>query len=191
LLTAIFTLIFMPILPLASIIDNLQEVGTQTGFNFQQFIAQCIAFTSLSVILWIFAGKPVRTILEQRRKTIEESMANAAQIKKELADAASARLGILQKANEQAHGIISDAEKAAAVRTEQLAREATRQAEDIVKKAHEAAVLDRDRLLAELKHQVGALVVQTTAKVTGKVLTNDDQTRLNSETLQQLSATNN
>ena len=178
-------------LPLADIVQNLENAGEMTGWNTQQFFSQCFAVTVLFVVLYIFAWKPVRTILEQRRKTIEESMANAAQIKKELAEAESARLAVLQKANEQAHAIISDAEKAAGVRAEQLAREATRQAEDIVKKAHEAAILDRDRLLAELKHQVGALVVQTTAKVTGKVLSNDDQTRLNSETLQQLSATNN
>lgn len=178
-------------LPLADIIQNLKNAGDLTGWNTQQFFSQCFAVTVLFTVLYIFAWKPVRTILEQRRNAIEEAMTNADRIKKELADAESARRGIIQKANEQANAIIVEAEKTAGIRTEQLARDATRQAEEIVKKAHEAAVLDRDRLLAELKHQVGALVVQTTAKVTGKVLTNDDQTRLNSETLQQLSATNN
>jgi F-type H+-transporting ATPase subunit b len=157
----------------------------------QQFIAQCIAFTVLSIVLWKFAWKPVRTILEQRRTAIEESMANAEQIKKELADAEAARLKIIQKANEQAAAIIAEAEKSAAVRGEQRTQEAARQAEEIVKKAHEAAVLDRDRLLAELKRQVGALVIQTTEKVAGKVLTAEDQARLNAETQRQLSAPNN
>jgi F-type H+-transporting ATPase subunit b len=182
---------FIPPLPLASIVDNLKSVLTGAGFNPQQFFAQCIAFTVLSLVLWKFAWKPVRTILEQRRTTIEEAMANAEKMKQKLAEAEAARLAILQKANEQATGIIAEAEKTAAIRGEQLAREATRQAEDIVKKAHEASVLDRDRLLAELKQHVGSLVVQTTEKVTGKVLTPDDQNRLNSETLRQLSATNN
>ena len=74
---------------------------------------------------------------------------------------------------------------------EQRAKEATRQAEDIVKNAHEAAVLDRNRLMAELKTHLGELVIQTTQKVTGKVLNADDQSRLNSETLSQLDARNN
>lgn len=181
----------MPTLPLASIIDNLQVVGTQTGFNLPQFIAQCIAFTVLSVVLWIFAWKPVRTILEERRKTIEESMANADKIKSQLADAEATRLSIIQKANEKANLIIAEAEKSAAIVTEQRAKEATRQAEDIIKNAHEAAVLDRNRLMAELKRQVGELVIQTTQKVAGKVLTADDQARLNNETLRQLGANNN
>ncbi len=180
-----------PTLPLANIIDNLQDAGTLTGWNSQQFIAQCCAVTVLFVVLWAFAWKPVRTILEQRRKTIEDAMANSEKIKKELADAETSRLAIIQKANDKATAIIAEAEKAAVARGEQRTREATRQAEEIIKKAHEAAALDRDRLFAELKGQVGALVVQTTEKIAGKVLTADDQTRLNAETLHQLSASNN
>ena len=181
----------IPNLPLANIIDNLQAAGTNTGWNTQQFIAQCVCITVLFVVLWIFAWKPVRTILEERRKKIEEAMANAEKIKKELADAEATRLSIIHKANEQANLIISEAEKSAAAITEQRAKEATRQAEDIVKNAHEASVLDRNRLMEELRRHVGELVIQTTEKVAGKVLTPEDQARLNTETLRQLGANNN
>ena len=53
-------------------------------------------------------------------------------------------------------------------------------------RAHEATERDRARMLAELKREVGRLVVQTTASVTGKVLTADDQRRLAEETARQL-----
>jgi F-type H+-transporting ATPase subunit b len=185
---------FIPHLPLADLIDiknNFENVGTQTGFTLQQFIAQCIAVTVLFIVLWQFGWKPVRTILEERRKTIEDAMANAEKIKKELADAEATRLSIIQKANDQANHIIAEAEKSAAAITEQRAKEATRQAEDIIKNAHEATVLDRNRLMEELKRHVGELVIQTTEKVAGKVLTAEDQARLNSETLRQLGANNN
>ncbi len=52
-------------------------------------------------------------------------------------------------------------------------------------------MLDHDRLLAELKQHVGELVIQTTEKVAGKVLTPADQERLNRETVAQLDARNN
>jgi len=178
-------------LPLANIIDNLHAAGDNTGWNSGQFIAQCVGVTILFVVLWLFAWKPVRTILEERRKKIEDAMANSEKIKKELADAEATRLSIIQKANEQATRIIAEAEKSAAAVTEQRAKEATRQAEGIVKTAHEAAVLDRNRLMEELKRQIGNLVIQTTEKVTGKVLTADDQARLNSETVRQVEARNN
>ena len=112
-------------------------------------------------------------------------------IKQELADAESTRLSIIQKANEQANAIIAEAQRSANIRAERRAREAAAQADDIIRKAHEAAVLDRDRLLAELKRHVGSLVIQTTEKVTGKVLTPDDQARLNSETVREINAANN
>jgi F-type H+-transporting ATPase subunit b len=41
-------------------------------------------------------------------------------------------------------------------------------------------------MLAELKREVGQLVLRTTASVTGKVLTSDDQRRLSEETARQL-----
>ena len=43
-------------------------------------------------------------------------------------------------------------------------------------------------MLADLRREVGRLVVETTAKVTGKVLTLDDQKRLAEETNKELAA---
>ena len=172
-------------------IQNLQEIGAKTGFSYQHLLSQIIAFLIVAGILQKFAFKHVREILEQRRKTIEEAMANAEQIKKELADAETTRLDIIHKAGEQANRIIAEAEKSAAIIAEQRAKEATRQAEDIIKNAHEASVLDRDRLMEELKRHLGELVIQTTEKVAGKILTAEDQARLNTETLRQLGAGNN
>jgi F-type H+-transporting ATPase subunit b len=47
---------------------------------------------------------------------------------------------------------------------------------------------ERDRLMVEMKKELGRLVVDTTAKVTGKVLTPDDQQRLSEETARQVAA---
>jgi F-type H+-transporting ATPase subunit b len=178
-------------LPFADIAQNFQDIGMQTGFTWPQFIAQCIAVTILFLLLNKLAWKPVRKVLDERSKIIADSMTNADRIKKELSDAEATRLSIIQKANDQANKIIAEAEKSAAAVTEQRAKEATRQAEDIIKNAHAAAELDRNRLFEELKRNIGELVIQTTQKVTGKVLNADDQARLNSETLRQLGANNN
>jgi F-type H+-transporting ATPase subunit b len=181
----------LPLADLNAIETNFQNVGTQTGFTLQQFIAQCVAVTVLLVVLNKFGWQKVLVILEQRRQTIAESMANADRIKQELADAERARLDILTKANEKATAIINEAHQAAAILAERGNKDAAAQAEDIIKRAHEAAVLDRDRLMAELKHDIGALVIQTTEKIAGKVLTPDDQNRLNDETRRQLTAAKN
>ena len=76
---------------------------------------------------------------------------------------------------------------AAARVREQETQKAIASAEQIVTKAREAAAMERAQMLAELKREVGRLVVQTTATVTGKVLTAEDQRRLADETQKQLS----
>ena len=55
-------------------------------------------------------------------------------------------------------------------------------------KARQATEAEHARMLAELRREVGRLVVQTTAAVTGKVLTPDDQRRLAEETAKALAA---
>ena len=64
--------------------------------------------------------------------------------------------------------------------------ESLEKADQIITKAREAAAQDHARMLVELKREVGRLVVQTTATVTGKVLTPDDQKRISEETAKQL-----
>ena len=56
---------------------------------------------------------------------------------------------------------------------------------DAMDQARQTAQQDHDRMLAALKQEVGRLVVQTTAAVTGKILTPEDQQRLAEETASQ------
>jgi F-type H+-transporting ATPase subunit b len=53
-------------------------------------------------------------------------------------------------------------------------------------KARDAAALEHARMMNELRGEVGRLVLRTTAAVTGKILTADDQRRLTEETARQL-----
>jgi F-type H+-transporting ATPase subunit b len=127
-------------------------------------------------------------MLHQRREKIDEAVANADKIKAELAKTEAARQEILDKAAEQANKMIEEAREAAARVQEQETQKAIAQAEQIIAKARDAAAADHARMLGELKREVGALVVQTTAAVTGKVLTPADQQRIAEETQRQLAA---
>jgi F-type H+-transporting ATPase subunit b len=75
---------------------------------------------------------------------------------------------------------------AAARLREQEKEKAIAASEQIMIKAREAAAQEHELMLAELKRQVGRLVVQATATVTGKILTAEDQRRLAEETAKQV-----
>jgi len=160
----------------------------QFGVDWPHFIAQLL---TMLVVLWVlnrYAYKPLLDLLEERRRRIAESMAQAEQVKQELAKAQEAREKIIADAGKQAQQLIDEARAAAQRQGDQQLQQAIAQAEALIAKAREATDLDRQRMLTELKHEVGRLVVETTAKVTGKVLTPDDQRRLAEETAKQLAA---
>jgi len=127
-------------------------------------------------------------MLQLRREKIAESLTNAEKIKSDVARTEIERQKILADAGDKANKLIDDARQAAARVRETETQKAISAAEQIVAKAREAAAQDHDRMLAELKREVGRLVVQTTATVTGKILTPEDQRRLAEETKKQLAA---
>ena len=157
------------------------------GIQWPKLIAQFINFAIVLFVLWRFAYKPIFTLLEARRQKIADGIANAEKIKAELAATEAERKRVLAEAGDQAAKLIEEARAAAARVSEVETQKAIAAAEQIIAKAREAAAQDHARMLAELKREVGRLVVQTTATVTGKVLTAEDQKRLAEETQKQLS----
>src|SRR5579859_1448659 len=168
--------------------DQVKNIANTFGVDWSHLGAQIISFSIVCALLYFFAYKRVLAMLEERRQRVAEGLANAEKIKAELARAEAQRLEVLSQANAQATKLIEEARAAAARVQERETQKAIAAAEQIITKAREAAAADHARMLAELKREIGRLVVQTTATVTGKVLTPDDQRRLAEETARQLAA---
>ena len=98
------------------------------------------------------------------------------------------RQEVLQMAAAEGKALIEEARAAAARVQAEETRKAIDGAEQILARARETTERERARMLAEVRREVGRLVVQTTAAVTGKVLTTDDHLRLAEETARHLSA---
>jgi F-type H+-transporting ATPase subunit b len=164
------------------------DTARDFGVDGPHLIAQIISFSIVCALLYKFAYQRVLAMLELRRKEIAEGLANADKIKAELARVETDRQEAMVKANAQAMKLIEEARAAAAQVQERETQKAIAAAEQIIAKAREAAAQDHVRMLAELKREVGRLVVQTTAAVTGKILTPEDQRRLAEETVKQVTA---
>jgi F-type H+-transporting ATPase subunit b len=158
------------------------------GVDWPHLGAQIISFCIVCVILYRFAYRPILKMLEERRRQIELGLANAEKIKAELARTEAMRQEVMVQANTQATKLIEEARAAAARVQQQETQKAIAAAEQIIVKSREAAAQDYAHMLAELKREVGRLVVQTTASVTGKILTLEDQRRLAEEAAKQLTA---
>jgi F-type H+-transporting ATPase subunit b len=172
----------------AGILDQARETGEQFGWNLKLFLSQVISFVIVALLLRKLAYKPILAVLAQRRQQIADAQLNAEKIKQQLADAEQRHAEILAKANAQAQKMIDDARESASHVAERKQQEAVAAAEQIMAKAREASAIEHEKTMTDLKRELGRLVVDTTAKVTGKVLTADDQRRLQEEASRQLAS---
>ena len=92
------------------------------------------------------------------------------------------------KANADATKMIEETRAAAKQVSERENQRAVQQAAEIIQKAREAGEAEQKRLMAELKKELSRLVVDTTAKVTGKVLTSADQQKITADANKELAA---
>lgn len=162
------------------------EILETFGFTWAKFLSQVIIVLVVYFILSKFAFGPVLAMLEARRNRIIEGEENLKKIQEDLEKAEERVQSMLDEANQDAERLINDArDSAEAVRVERT-KEATREAEQIVERAREASRVEHEAAMSELKRDFGRLVIDATSKVTGKVLDDDDQKRINEETAGQV-----
>jgi F-type H+-transporting ATPase subunit b len=168
--------------------DVVRDTADTFGWNPWLFLSQVVSFSIVALLLKYFAYKPILAVLEERRQRIAEGLLNAEKIKQQLAEAEQRYQEILSKANGEAQKMIDEARASSAVIAERKQQEAVLAAERILAKAREASALEHERTMIQLKSELGRLVIDTTAKVTGKILNADDQRRLQEEASRQFAS---
>lgn len=167
---------------------QIEKIARTFGVDWPHLIAQIASFCIVCFLLYLFAYRPILRMLEERRRQIAQGLADTQKIKAELGLIEVQRREVMMRADAEATRFIEEARAGAARLHEQEAQKAIAAAEQIMSNAHAAAAQDYARMVTELKREVGRLVVQTAAAVTGKVLTEEDQRTLAEETARQLTA---
>jgi F-type H+-transporting ATPase subunit b len=168
--------------------EIVQQLFSQFGVTWPKFIAQTIIFIIVYWVLNKYAFGPIVNVLAERRRRIAEAQENAEKIKQQLAAADARYKEILGQADVEAKVLIEEARASAEAVREKRVQEAIGEAEGVIRKAHESIEQDRRKMEAEVKSAMVGLVAATTTKVTGKILTADDQKRLNDETIKEIAA---
>ncbi len=161
----------------------LEGISKTFGLNVPFFAAQVVNFILVIWVLKKFAFGPIQQILNERRERIIAGEEKVKLIEKQLAESEITTAAAIAKANEDASRLINEAKESSAVFSAQKTQEAIASAQQILAKAETAAQAERAAIKAELKAEFGRLVAATTSQVTGKVLNDDDQRRINDEAL--------
>ena len=164
------------------------QLAQTFGVDWPHLAAQVVSFSIVCALLYWLAYKRVLEMLETRRRQIAQGLENTAKIDAALAAIEGQRREIIGAAHEEATQIVGEARSAAARVTEQEAQRTRASADRILLRAREQASRQHDQMLAQLRRELGHLVVEITAAVTGRVLTADDQRRLLDEATRELKA---
>lgn len=154
--------------------------------NLKEFLFQFATFVIVLLVLrrWVFP-KLVAT-LEERRKTLEDSLVAAKKTEEALVSAEAKAEDIIAKARAQADGALRDAKTEAKDLIAQAETNAEQRAGRVLDEAGEQLAREREKLRSELKEELADLVVATTTKVLGEKLKGSADTKLIQKSIKEL-----
>lgn len=133
--------------------------------NLKGFIIQLLLFFIVLMVFKRWILPPIVKTLEDRRKTLEDSLANAKATEEALARAEAKAEEILAKARTQADDALSEAKKAGANAVAEAETAAGQRAALIIKEAEAHLAEERDKLRQDLRGELSDLVASATEKV--------------------------
>ncbi|MCS7060458.1 MAG: F0F1 ATP synthase subunit B [Anaerolineae bacterium] len=140
------------------------------GINSFLLVAQIVNFILLLLFLNALMIKPIMRGLENRRKRIEESLANAAKADERLANVEKDYQARMAEAEAAAAKIRADALQGAQAELDNLRKAALADADRIREQARLDALAERNQTLAQLRAQVAALAMAAANKIIGDSL---------------------
>lgn len=141
------------------------------------FVAELVAFVLILAFLWRFVVPPVRRMMRERQRIIEQQMQDSDEAATKLAEAkADYERALADARTESAH--IRENARAEAQRTiDELRTQAQEESARIVARGEEQLVSQRGLVVRELRGEIGALAVELAEKIVEQRLAEDAQVR--------------
>jgi F-type H+-transporting ATPase subunit b len=145
-----------------------------------------VVFIISLIILWKAVFPRIGEALDRRARTIEDSIDQADQMRKESEELLADYRKRLQEAREQAEEIITRARKAAEAHEKEAKDTARAERERLLEQTRKDVEAETRRAIDQIRREVADLTVMATEKVTRKTLTDEDHRRLVEEALGEL-----
>ncbi len=155
--------------------NPISELAGEFGVKWPFLIAQMINFCIVAFVLYRFAFKPILATIDQRQEKIADGLQYAEEMKAKLAEAEKKEAATLKKAQEEAQRIISETRESSKAFLEKQTQEAVAKSEEILSKAEQAIEQEKRQMLEEVRSEIANLVVQTTAKVLRRDLSQEER----------------
>lgn len=135
------------------------------GLSWQAFLFQLITFVIVLLVLRKFVFGKIVSVLEDRRKAVEESIKHAAETESKLKNAEKTINKVLSDARKQADEVINSGHKEATIIIENAEKRAAKRAATIVDEAKNQLAGDLTQARQQLKAEVASLVALATEQI--------------------------
>ena len=138
-------------------------------------IAQiCNLFIQLFLAKKLFLDK-VKAILDQRREAADKEITDAQAARSEAMNIKETYEDNMRKARTQAEDILSNAQKTATLRSEEIISQAQHQAAQLKMKAASDIEMEKKKAINDAKNEISDLAMAIAGKVVGRELNDADQ----------------
>lgn len=137
-------------------------------FSSGLFFWQLILFVGLIFLLRKFAWKPILDAVNEREKTIIDSLNSAKEVQKEMESLQTENKKILQEARAESDAMLSQSKQSGKEIIVQAKADAKVEAEKIIVKAKQSIDNEKRAAMNEIKNQVANLSVDIASKVIDK-----------------------
>ena len=169
----------------------ISELAGNFGISWPTLVAQMVNFCIVAFVLYKFAVKPITATLDERQQKIADGLQYAEEMKVQLAAAERERAEKIKEAAVAAQAILAESREQSKEMIEQKTQEAAAQAEAIIRKASEATELERQKMLSDVRQEVARLVVETSATVLSRDLSDAEKQTFSVSAAKELSGAGN
>ncbi|MCL1816225.1 MAG: F0F1 ATP synthase subunit B [Clostridiales bacterium] len=137
-----------------------------------------VNFLILLFLLRKFLYKPLLTMMDNRKKSIEDALDSAASARKEVAESQAVMRAGLAEARAKADEVLAIAQKNSEKLKEEILTQAKADAQAITDKAQAQIAHDREEAIAALRLEVSGLVMYATRQLLQEAVDETAQKRL-------------
>lgn len=164
----------------------MKELFENLGIDGRLLFSQAVNFL---LVLWVlnrFVFKKLLSLLEERRKKIEQGLELRDRAEKEVEQIGNARHRALQEIKKEAEIVLSRTKAQAAQKEREVLRAAKEQQDAILLKAREQGEKDKEDMLKEAQQEIRMRALLLAEQALGRMLTPKDEERIAKEVTEAL-----
>lgn len=133
--------------------------------DWKLMLAQGVNFAVVLIVLWRFALRPLKKLMDERTRTIESGLENAAKQEELLERSKAEHRALIVAAQKEAQAIVDAAKKTASDEAAKFLAQAHDASAAALARGKEELAAERAKIIAEAKSELADMVVTATERV--------------------------